>query len=88
MVSEPPTPEEARGVPGAVLRIGVPDTGQLHPVLCRGRKEIDRDRSSRSPTPLIATQETCYWYGHRTMHYLGTLAVTCRAVRFTNDIEQ
>jgi hypothetical protein len=61
---------------------------QLHPFLCRGRKGIDRDRSSGSPTPLIAMQEIFYWYGHRPMYDLGTLTVTCRAVGFTNDIEQ
>jgi predicted SAM-dependent methyltransferase len=74
--------------PGGVLRIGVPDTGSyIRSYIQGGRGLIEMVRPGR-PTPLIAMQEIFYWYGHRSMYDFETLAMTCRAVGFANEIEQ
>ena len=74
--------------PGGVLRIGVPDTGSyIQSYIDGGKGLIEIARPGR-PTPLIAMQEIFYWYGHLTMYDLRTLTMTCRAVGFTNEIEQ
>jgi hypothetical protein len=74
--------------PGGVLRIGVPDTGSyIRSYMEGGKGLIEMVRPGR-PTPLIAVQEIFYWYGHRSMYDFETLAMVCRAVGFSNEIEQ
>jgi predicted SAM-dependent methyltransferase len=72
---------------GGILRIGVPDTsGYIDSYVGGGEGLIEMIRPGR-PTSLLAMQEIFYWYGHRTMYDFETLALTCRAAGFANEIE-
>jgi predicted SAM-dependent methyltransferase len=72
---------------GGILRIAVPDAGQLVESCANGGQGVIEETRPGRPTPLLAMQEIFYWYYHRTMYDFDTLALACHAAGFT-QVEQ
>lgn len=66
---------------GGVLRVGVPDAGQLLHSYVNRDGYLERLHPNR-PTPLLAVQELFYWNRHCTMYDFDTLDFLARAAGF------
>lgn len=67
--------------PGGILRIGVPDAGELIRSYVGDGEYVDRLHPDR-PTRLLGVQELFYWHDHVTMFDDDTLALLFRAGGF------
>lgn len=67
--------------PGGILRIGVPDAGELLKSYVGDGGYIEQIHPGR-PTRLLAVQELFYWHRHTTMFDEDTLAFMFRASGF------
>jgi predicted SAM-dependent methyltransferase len=67
--------------PGGILRIGVPDAGELLTSYVGDGERIEAIHPGR-PTKMLAVQELFYWHRHTTMYDEETLALMFRAGGF------
>jgi len=67
--------------PGGVLRVGVPDAGELLRSYVGDGTYLEAIHPGR-PTRLLGAQELFYWHRHTTMYDEETLALTFRAGGF------
>ena len=67
--------------PGGILRIGVPDAGELLKSYVGDGERIEAIHPGR-PTRMLAVQELFYWHRHTTMYDEETLALMFRAGGF------
>jgi predicted SAM-dependent methyltransferase len=65
--------------PGGVLRIGVPDAGEL---LDSYSGKADPGWAESRPTRMLAVQAAFYEHGHRAMYDADTLTLMCRGAGF------
>ena len=73
--------------PGGIMRVAVPDAGQLVQSCAVGGKGMIEETRPGRPTPLLAMQEMFYWHRHTTMYDFETLSLVCHAAGFA-DVQQ
>lgn len=69
--------------PGGILRVGVPDAGELLKSYVGDGERIEAIHPGR-PTRMLAVQELFYWHRHTTMYDEETLTLMFRAGGFPN----
>jgi predicted SAM-dependent methyltransferase len=73
--------------PGGILRIGVPDAGELLKSYAGDGERIETIHPGR-PTRMLAVQELFYWHRHTTMYDEETLALMFKAGGFPSPTER
>lgn len=73
--------------PGGILRIGVPDAGELLRSYVGDGERIEAIHPGR-PTRMLAVQELFYWHRHTTMYDEETLALMFRAAGFPDPVSR
>jgi predicted SAM-dependent methyltransferase len=73
--------------PGGILRVGVPDAGQLIRSYAGDREYLEALHPDR-PTAMLAVQELFYWHRHCAMFDTETLGLFFQASGFTEPYER
>jgi predicted SAM-dependent methyltransferase len=73
--------------PGGILRVGVPDAGQLIRSYAGDRAYLEERHPGR-PTAMLAVQELFYWHRHCAMFDTETLCLFFRASGFPDPCER
>jgi predicted SAM-dependent methyltransferase len=73
--------------PGGILRVGVPDAGQLIKSYAGDQSYLEELHPGR-PAALLAVQELFYWHRHCAMFDVETLSLLFRAAGFPDPVER
>lgn len=73
--------------PGGILRVGVPDAGELTKSYAGDGEYVEALHPDR-PTRLLGVQELFYWHDHVTMYDEETLAMVFRAGGFPDPVKK